>query len=459
EEATSILEASEIETAPEIPSIKNAELLKPPAPIIRQSDTNWPLLTITRSFFEGGFAPAGTTTTVNTTAVSAALALDDMTQEAVGDWGGDDEDLDLDDNEPTYKAKTIQPVSAISANAEHEGEGGWEDDLDLGIEDLPLNLPAQQSSVAVDIKLPTQGPSPQDSYLRSQLAVYHVAAGSFESAMQLLNRQIAAVNFVPFKPLFLQIYAAGRTWVPATADTPPILFTVFIDGEKKVPVPVVTITSAIETLQNAYAAVKNGGFSSAITLFRQILREVVLIVVEKRSDVEEVNQLIGVCREYILGSRLGLLALETRESDPKRSLEVAAYFTHCQLQPPHLQRSLHSAMLKAVKIKNMATGLNFARRLLELGPTADMGQQARRVQQAAERNSTDAFELDYDQYNPFQVCGYSLTPIYTGTPNVKCVFCKTAYRNEYAGKLCATCEISSVGTEGTGLKLMAEGKH
>ncbi|KAJ1558601.1 hypothetical protein HK096_009300, partial [Nowakowskiella sp. JEL0078] len=375
EEAASILETAGIETAPELTSIGNARLLKPPAPIIRQCDTNWPLLTITRGFFEGGFVQTDTTTTATKPlAVSAALALEDSTQEAVGDWGGDDDDLDLDD-EPSYKPKATQPSFVTSATVEPEGDGGWEDDLDLGIEDLPLDLPAQQANVAADIKLPNQGPSPQDAYLRSQLAVYHVTAGSFESAMQLLNRQIAAVNFVPFQSLFLQIYAASRTWMPASADTPPISFAVFTGEEKKVPVPVVTVSSAIETLQNAYAAVKSGGFSSAITLFRQILREVVLIVVEKRSDVEEVNQLISVCREYILGSRLGLLALETRESDPKRSLEVAAYFTHCQLQPPHLQRSLHSAMLKAVKMKNMATGLNLAKRLLELGPPADMGQQ------------------------------------------------------------------------------------
>ncbi|KAJ3122455.1 hypothetical protein HK098_002828, partial [Nowakowskiella sp. JEL0407] len=455
EEAAAILEASGVETPPELPQVKNPELLKPPAPILRQSDSNWPLLTVSRGFFEGGFVPAGVqSASTKPLATATALAVDDLAQEAVGDWGGDDDELDLDDDF-SVKPKAVKPVSATASTpAEDELEGeGWEDDLDLGIDDLPPDAPVSGAATSV-VKLPTAGPAQRDAYLRSPLAVYHISAGSFETAMQLLNRQVGAVNFAPMKSLFMQVYMTGKTWLTATADTPAITFEVNTGEEKRIPVPAVTVSSAIATLQNAYGAVKNGGFSSAITLFRQILREILLVVVDKRAEVDEVKQLINVCREYIIGSRLGLLALETKESDPKRSLEVAAYFTHCQLQPPHLQRSLHSAMVKAVKIKNMATALSLARRLLEMGPPAEMGQQAKRVQQAAERNATDAIELNYDQYNPFQLCGISLTPIYAGSPCSKCVYCGTSYKMEYVGKLCATCEISAVGAEGTGLKLM-----
>lgn len=61
----------------------------------------------------------------------------------------------------------------------------------------------------------------------------------------------------------------------------------------------------------------------------------------------------------------------------KRAVELAAYFTHCQLQPAHLQLSLRSAMTLAYKIKNFASASLFARRLLELGPSAQVAQQVR----------------------------------------------------------------------------------
>ena len=52
----------------------------------------------------------------------------------------------------------------------------------------------------------------------------------------------------------------------------------------------------------------------------------------------------------------------------KRSLELAAYFTHCHLQPPHLQIALRSAIGVFAKANNHATAAKFARRLLDLNP-------------------------------------------------------------------------------------------
>jgi coatomer subunit alpha len=52
----------------------------------------------------------------------------------------------------------------------------------------------------------------------------------------------------------------------------------------------------------------------------------------------------------------------------KRNLELAAYFTHCDLQPAHLKLALRSASNTFFKAKNYATAAKFARRLLELKP-------------------------------------------------------------------------------------------
>ncbi len=65
---------------------------------------------------------------------------------------------------------------------------------------------------------------------------------------------------------------------------------------------------------------------------------------------------------------------ELPEAEAKRSLEMACYFTHCQLQSAHMQLCLRAAMIAAYKLKNFATTISMGRRLLELGPSPQSAQ-------------------------------------------------------------------------------------
>jgi coatomer protein complex subunit alpha (xenin) len=51
-----------------------------------------------------------------------------------------------------------------------------------------------------------------------------------------------------------------------------------------------------------------------------------------------------------------------------RQLELAVYFTHCQMQPSHLQIALRSAIGVLAKANNNGTAGKLARKLLELNP-------------------------------------------------------------------------------------------
>lgn len=61
--------------------------------------------------------------------------------------------------------------------------------------------------------------------------------------------------------------------------------------------------------------------------------------------------------------------------EQKRVCEMAAYFTHCNLQPQHIILTLKTAQSLFFKLKNYKTAASFARRLLELGPKPDLAQQ------------------------------------------------------------------------------------
>ena len=81
---------------------------------------------------------------------------------------------------------------------------------------------------------------------------------------------------------------------------------------------------------------------------------------------------INSTREYLLGVTLELERRKVSTEDPenvKRSLELAAYFAHCKLQPAHMILSLRNA-INVFKGKNPVGAGRFAERLVALKPDA-----------------------------------------------------------------------------------------
>jgi len=80
---------------------------------------------------------------------------------------------------------------------------------------------------------------------------------------------------------------------------------------------------------------------------------------------------VTAAREYLLGVSIELERRRVQQDEPdnvRRCLELAAYFTHCHLQPPHMQIALRSAIGVFAKANNHATAAKLARRLLDLNP-------------------------------------------------------------------------------------------
>ena len=106
EDAAAIKESLDEGTRlPEV--MPNAQLLTPPPPIM-QTETNWPLLTVSKGFFEGikavrgglGGLPGGTGAAV--VAPTSALAIDESamdTDAAGGGWDDEDGDDEFKDAE------------------------------------------------------------------------------------------------------------------------------------------------------------------------------------------------------------------------------------------------------------------------------------------------------------------------------------------------------------------------
>lgn len=447
--------------------LPGAELFQPPVPIMQQ-ESNWPLLSVSKGFFEGAMAARNSSISnpIGSGAVnvpSTAFQAPNIDLNVAADTWGDDARLDLDDDErPPRSADNPDDEGGQDAG----GEKGW--DIDDGELDIPADLivAATESHDANEgagyFVAPVRGQSYAQLFSQnSKLPVDHVLAGSFETAMRLLHDQVGVVEFEEYKNIFLQTYARSKTVFSGLPSLQPLysypMRNIFAGNLKNVlPAIGLKLSDLIARLQKAYEMTTTGRFPEAVDCFRGILLSVPLLVVDSKQEIAEAQQLIEVCREYIVGLQMELHRKELpKESleEQKRVCELAAYFTHCNLQPIHKILTLRTALNLFFKLKNYKSAAVFAQRLLELGPTPEVALQTRKVLAACERTPVNAHELRYDEYNPFDICAASYLPIYRGKPVVKCPLSGAAYMPDYKGQLCRVTKATKIGIDTIGLRI------
>lgn len=448
EEAESLAESlnTHLDKLPEVHP--QAKLLMPPPPIM-QTEENWPLLTVAKSVFDR--------VGKDTSLAAATALLEDGDDEG---WG-DEAELDIDETGDIISRNTGD-LMGLEGEDEEEGGEGWDVDDDLVLPpdlDLEPVIGGEGDGYYVP---PPKGPSQSDVWSKnSQLPGDHVVAGSFDTAMILLHDQLGVIRFEPFKSHFLTAYTQGRVLVQGI----PLLPSIFgyphrnwreAGARGGLPAVSLKLTELVNKLQAAYQATTGGKFQSAVDKFRSVLLSIPLLVVDTKAQITEAQQLLSICREYILGLSMEIV----RKDLPKSTLEdqivlceMAAYFTHCEIQPIHLILTLRTALNLFYRLKNFKTASSFARRLLELGPRPDVATQTRKILQACDKNPTDTHKLQYDEHNPFSICGGSYKPIYRGKPLEKCPFCQTCYMPEYKSSVCKVCQVAEVGKDCFGLRI------
>lgn len=345
-----------------IPTPINVEskMLYPPLPILRES--NWPLLTVTKGTFEHGLAEGPSDSSLH-------ADLDD--NDAAGGWG-DDLDLNLGGSGDDSTAMKIEGAEVDPFETAIGSAGGWEtEELDLG--DVLISAGANLAASAGYYVAPSAGLQVASVWSRdSHLAADHVAAGSFESAMQMLRRQLGIVDFAILKPYFLAVSGPSHAVLVGSLSTPSLL-SPLCRGSSGFPRLGLSLQNLVELLKVAYKMVTDGKFQEALDVFSHIVAAVPLTIVQSRQQVNELKELLTICREYI--SALKIELLRKRTTEPARQIELAAYFTHCNLQASHTMLSLRSAMTAAYKLKLLRSASSFARRLLELNPRPDISTQ------------------------------------------------------------------------------------
>lgn len=363
EECESILEASGL-TEDQINMPNIGAPLTPPRPVVSTYKANWPTKATSQSFFEKALLGE-----------VEGLSLEDEPTTTNG--------FGLEDDDTAAK----QNGNLIDAEEDDEDAAGW----DMGDDDIPE---VEADFVNVDATEGGVGSSEADIWARnSPLAADHVAGGSYESAMQLLNRQVAAVNFAPLKPRFMKIYEASRTYLPAAPGLPPLVNYVRRTlGETNSQSVLPYIPDDLESIATNYraqgfAAVKNNKLDDGALIFKEMLHALLVNVVPTQAEVAEAKKLITTASEYSVGiavelSRRRLGSTEEVAASPeklKKSLELSAYFTIPKLEVAHRQLALLSAMKLAHAHKNFGSALSFANRIIANGIGPKFVEQVRKM--------------------------------------------------------------------------------
>lgn len=327
--------------------------LAPPKPVVSTFKSNWPNKASSQSYFESALLGQ-----------VEGLSLEDESNTANGI-----------EAEHASKEETADKLIA-TAGEDDDDAAGW----DMGDDDVPeidndfVNVDSEEAGGA--------GSCEADIWARnSPLAVDHVAGGSFETAMQLLNRQVGAVQFAPLKPRFLEVYQSSKTFLPALANLPTLLNYVRrtvdeTDLRKVLPIiPRDLEHLASNDLQKGYDSMKANKLEDGASIFKGILHAILVNAVSSESEVAEAKKLIVSAREYSIAmdielARRNLGSIDEIAQDPakvKRSLELSAYFTIPKIEVPHRQIALLSAIKVAIKSKNYNSALGFANRIIANG--------------------------------------------------------------------------------------------
>jgi coatomer protein complex subunit alpha (xenin) len=331
----------------------HACLLLPPTPIYRSE--NWPQLAVSKSAVAAGAEGGGI----------SSMAMDNDgfhdAAEGGGNWGDDDDLFEDEADAGDKKAAAAQKEKAPKAGA------GWGDD-DLDLSDDEPATPASPSKGSAETTrnadgsvfvVPNAGNPPTIAWCaESSHCADHFAAGSADSAVQLLNRQIAATNVAPLKAGAISLFLGSTAYLPGFPLTPSNRSYLVRDAGKPAPgtaaktFPALTlkVTALLEQLKQAYRAFTNAQFAECQSALEDILHSILLISVSARTESNDLKELLDVSREYLIALRVKN-AMGAAGEDVSRSLELAAYFTHCNLQPSHLMLALKTAMASAFKNK------------------------------------------------------------------------------------------------------------
>lgn len=274
---------------------------------------------------------------VNNPQFGDAQETDIADVDAEGGWG---DEMGLDDGSPQIGASSDLDVDL------DDGEGGWDlGDVDVDLEGLPT---PKHSDLAGFYAPPTKGsPVKQLWSQRSNAIADQVAAGSFDVARNMLESELGIVELAPLKDVFLALSTSSYAALTMGSPQPPRMQGIHRWGaEDKKPTQFPAVCISLESLgkqmQAGYDFFTKGKFVETKEAFLNVLHKIPFVVSSTKPQLNDLRKLLAICKEYVLAMNVELFRRQEQQSSPvsARVCELAAYFTHFNIEPKHLVLAL-----------------------------------------------------------------------------------------------------------------------
>lgn len=140
----------------------------------------------------------------------------------------------------------------------------------------------------------------------------------------MLNKQVGVSNFEPLRERFLQVYGASKLYLPGVNDLPAMKTYIREDTDEEDPKkfrPVVPGYDTLEEqLQLAFKKFKANNLEDAIKTFRSVIYTITVLNVDDEAAETKCQEVLVLCREYILGLSIELARRALPPTDVKRNL-------------------------------------------------------------------------------------------------------------------------------------------
>lgn len=370
------------------------------------------------------------------------------------------ENLTLEDDNQVKNAEVTnpdyldEPIDEFEEEEEEESAWGLDDaDLDIG-----ADASAIDEETGTNLDAPKRAEGEIAIWLRNaKTAADYVACGAYEQAASLLNKQLGISNFEPLRERFKEVYYSSKLYISGIEGLPAIKTFIRADNDEEDPTRFKPLIAGYDTLEErlnvGFKQFRANNLEAALKSFRSIIYTITVLTVDEQDKVEKCEDILALCKEYILGLSIELERRSLDPSDVKRNLELAAYFTRTKLQDVHKINALQVAMTQSFKHKNFVSASLFASELLSISSTGPRAEQALKLKAKADSISSDAIEIDFDPYAEFDICPATFTPIYKSSPYVTEALLGTKYKPKEEGSLCRITEITTIGAPASGLRI------
>ena len=397
-------------------------------------------------------------------AIDNILNQDEINQE------GDVFSQIVNNNEEEEKKESKEKEEVKSEKNKISKKWGDEDEDEDDEEIKKMLEEAKQKEIANNANLTQKDDDIIARQNKSMVPGIQVALGNFKLAFNYLRSQLGIrENYESLRQIVKDIYLSSYSQFKIMPFLSPIEFNLRNQNSKNLgkvlPQNGVTMLKLKNMLNKGYECISNFEMQEAVKVFRDILKYVIFFVATNEDEEKEIKNIISICTEYIYLAKISLLADEMKEKDKVKYCELICLMSACKLElDEHKFLIYKKAKYCCKNIKNFITALFFIKKMSPFEQTLGSAfkKEFNKIKEEIDlfqKIGTNKHQLNFDT-NENLPCikefysASELKRVGVSEKILKCPLCNSVEFITAKGKICDTCNLSTLGEEVIGFKVL-----